>query len=395
MFICIAGKNNIAVNVLEAVLERDFAINDIGIVCNQNEIGKNGWQKSFRLFAEQRGVKEYRLEDLYEKKELVFLSMEFDKIVKPELFFDARLYNIHFSLLPAYKGMYTSAMPILNGESTAGVTFHKIDSGIDTGDIIKQKEFALEKNFTCRDLYLKYIEEGTKLVIECLDDVLNNRVIAVQQPEQGSSYYSKKSIDYGNLRIDLNQTAENISRQIRAYSFREYQMPEIFGKKIIAMRGTNIKSKHKAGTVLMEDEFLFMLSTIDYNIILYVDRFDELMGECEKGNIDKVKEICSVPEHINCCNEKGWTPLIVATYNNRVDIVKYLIMNGANIFCKNHNGTTLLMYAKDVFLRENDNRLFRLLCSLGLDISEKDYKDKSLFDYVTKDVLKMMMEYEI
>ena len=60
----------------------------------------------------------------------------------PKNFLNARLYNIHFSYLPAYKGMFTSALPIKNGEVDSGVTLHKIESGIDTGDIIDQIKFC-------------------------------------------------------------------------------------------------------------------------------------------------------------------------------------------------------------------------------------------------------------
>lgn len=391
MFVCIAGKNNIAVCVLEQVIKRNIDVENIGVVCNQNETGKNGWQKSLRFWAKKYGIREYRLEDLYEKQNLIFLSMEFDKLIKPSKFLDARLYNVHFSLLPAYKGMYTSAIPILNGEKAVGVTFHEIDSGIDTGDIIKQKAFTMNEKYTCRDLYLKYIDEGIRLVTECLDDVLNNRISAEKQPIKGSSYYSKKYIDYENLHIDLKQAADMIDKQIRAYSFREYQMPEVYGKKIIASQILEIKSKQTAGTIIMEDETSMMLATVDYNIVLYFDRFEELLCACECGDLDKVRSICEVREHINCANTNGWTPLIVATYNNRIDIVKYLIMHGANIFCKNSNGTTLLMYAKEAFLREHDNTLFKMFLDLGLDILEKDYNGNSLKDYVSNDVLSMMI----
>ena len=54
--------------------------------------------------------------------------------------------------------MYTSCLPILNGETITGVTLHKIDSGIDTGYIIKQKVFKININDTARDLYLKYLK---------------------------------------------------------------------------------------------------------------------------------------------------------------------------------------------------------------------------------------------
>ena len=74
---------------------------------------------------------------------IFFISLEFDKIINTSLFKTTNLFNIHFSLLPRYKGMYTSILPILNGDKISGVTLHKIDRGIDTGDIIDKCSFRL------------------------------------------------------------------------------------------------------------------------------------------------------------------------------------------------------------------------------------------------------------
>ena len=142
----------------------------------------------------------------------------------------------------------------------------------------------------------------------------------------------------------------------------------------------------------MEDNSSFMIATIDYNIILYFDKFDELLLACETGDMETVIRICSVKEHINCVNKNGWTPLIVAVYNNQIEIVKYLVMNGANIRVKNYNGTNLLMYAKDAYFNYNDITLFKMFYELGLDMEERDYNGKKLLDYVGEEKLKSMME---
>ena len=384
MFICIAGKNNIAVDILEYLLANNDRNYDLGIVCNRNETGVNGWQKSLRYFAQKNDIKEYKLSDVYDIENLIFLSLEFDQIVKPELFKDAELYNIHFSLLPAYKGMYTSSIPILNDEKYVGVTFHKMDRGIDTGDIIKQKKFELGEKTTCRELYLQYIKFGTELVKECLKDVLSGSVHAIPQSAKDSTYYSKSYIDYSNLTIDLCQTARNIQNQIRAFNFREYQLPIVYGKKIIATEITNIKSTQRPGKILFETDKGMMITTIDYNILLYFDRLDELLEACKTGNSNLVYDICTVPEHINAINEKGWSPLIVATYNNQIEIAKFLILKGADIYTTNHNGTTLLMYAKDAFFNHGSIELFKFFKDAGLDIEAKDYFGLTLREYVEK-----------
>lgn len=384
-----AGKNNIAVDVLEYLIRINNGRYELGVVCNKTETGKNSWQKSLRFFSQRFNVPEYHLEDMYMRDDLIFISLEFDKIVNPDLFKDARLYNIHFSLLPSYKGMYTSAIPILNGEEMVGVTFHEIDKGIDTGNIIAQKKIKIDQQDTSRDLYLKYISNGTQLVLSQIENVIQDKVHAYPQEAKGSTYYSKKYIDYSNLKIDLCQTALGIQKQIRAFSFREYQLPVVCVKKIIDSKITDIRSLKKAGTIVEQNENGIMFASVDYNIILYIDRFYELLEACKTGDLDLVKDICSVKKHINECDEHGWTPLMVATYNNQKKVVDYLLINGADIFAVNNNGTNLLMYAKAAYLQYNDIELLKKFFDLGVDIEREDYRGKNLESYLKDDGYKL------
>ena len=112
--IIIAGKNNIAVRAVEYLIQNKF--DDVAVVCNQTDNGVDGWQRSLHNFAFKNNVKIIDLNQAYQISD-VFISLEFDKIVNPKLFKNPSVYNIHFSDLPKYKGMYTSVHPILNGES--------------------------------------------------------------------------------------------------------------------------------------------------------------------------------------------------------------------------------------------------------------------------------------
>ena len=107
------------------------------------------------------------LQTLYEINDLLFISLEYDEIIKPEMFETNELFNIHFSLLPAYKGVYTSIFPILNGEQYTGVTLHKIDSGIDTGAIVDQMKIEIKLTFTSSTL------NSTIPLYRCLLDLRN------------------------------------------------------------------------------------------------------------------------------------------------------------------------------------------------------------------------------
>ena len=380
--VCVAGKNDVAVDVLIYLHEMKEKNFELVVSCNRNEDGQNGWQKSLRFFAQRLGIKEVTLEELYEIPDLVFLSLEYDRIIRPHLFQTEQLYNIHFSALPKYKGMYTSAMPILNDESEGGVTFHRIASGIDTGEIIAQKLFPLEEADTSRDLYLKCIKNGTELVISQLETVLKNACVSKPQPSAHSTYYSKSAIDYSNLMIDINQTAYGIGRQIRAFTFREYQLPVIHGHKIFDYEITTELSTKKAGEVLEETENTIKIATIDYDMVLYKDLFDEILEACKTGDMGFLKGIPNLKKYLEQKNNKGWTPLIIATYNNQKDVVEYLLSLGADVCVKNHNGTNLLMYAKNTYLDHEDETLLKKIYSLGIRPEEKDYMGFDLFYYI-------------
>ena len=380
--VCVAGKNDIAVNVLaylHAMEEKDF---DLVVSCNRNEDGENGWQKSVRFFASKMGIKEVALEDVYEIPDLIFLSLEYDRIIRPHLFASNQLYNIHFSALPKYKGMYTSALPILNDESEGGVTFHRIASGIDTGEIIAQKLFPLEEADTSRDLYLKCIKNGTELVISQLADVLENACVSAPQPAAHSTYYSKAAIDYSNLTIDINNTAYGIGRQLRAFTFREYQLPVVHGHKIFDYQITNQLSTKKSGEILSENESSMTIATIDYDMVLYFDQFEEVLTACKDGDLEFLKTVPGMEKYLEQKNNKGWTAIIIATYNNQKEVVEYLLALGADVRVKNHNGTNLLMYAKNAYLNTGDTELLKRVYALGIKPEEIDYEGLNLYDYI-------------
>ena len=156
MKICIAGKNNIAVWALRYLLHIGICRQDIFILPNASDCGYDTWQYSLLKCAKDENLMVVTLQDIYAMSDLLFISLEFDKLIDIEKFASKNLFNIHFSNLPKYKGAYTSIMPLLYGESETGVTLHKIDSGVDTGDIVDQMTFAIGLQDSARMLYDNY-----------------------------------------------------------------------------------------------------------------------------------------------------------------------------------------------------------------------------------------------
>lgn len=382
MRICIGGKNNIAVDVcrhLITILPKE----SIYAIPNRNDDGEDKYQRSFLKFVNKEGIQVVGLKDVYEWEDLIFFSLEFDRIIRPAKFKSKKLFNIHFSLLPAYKGVYTSALPILHGEEFSGVTFHYMERGIDTGDIIDQVKFRIPEDYKAIDLYLRCIKEGTALVIKNIGNVLIGNIHAVPQSKVGSTYYSTDAINYANLTINFKTTAGQIDCQIRAFSYRPFQLPKVEGEPIFYTRITNDKSIEKPGTVIENNLDYIRVASIDYDILLYKDRLDEVINCCKNNNLDRLVNISHLYRYINE-KEKvhGWTPLIVAAYFNSFEVVKFLVENGANVNSTNNNGTTVIMYAKNGSMSTGGFQTFDYLLENGADPNIKDYMDKDLFDYI-------------
>ena len=100
--ICLAGKNEIAIFVLNLLLER-VDKKKIRVLCNSTDMGFDTWQPSLLKAAKKNDISVISLKDCYDIDNQIFLSMEFDKLIDPKKFSNANLFNVHFSNLPSYK----------------------------------------------------------------------------------------------------------------------------------------------------------------------------------------------------------------------------------------------------------------------------------------------------
>lgn len=84
---CIAGKNDIAVNAVEYLINTlKISKNEITVVINANDNGIDSWQKSLKKFALNNNIKTSTLPEIYSIENILFISLEFDKIIKTKLF---------------------------------------------------------------------------------------------------------------------------------------------------------------------------------------------------------------------------------------------------------------------------------------------------------------------
>ncbi len=322
--LCVAGKNDIAVNIL-GYIRHKYKYYELLAVMNGNESYIDSWQHSAGLYCRCNNIPIVTLDDIYPVKNLVFISVEFDRIIIPSKFASEHLFNLHFSLLPKYKGCNTSIMPILHGESESGVTLHRIRRGIDTGEIIAQRKFAIDFDCTGLDLYRKYIDAGSSLVIEYLDKLINNDFTEEAQNWVNSEYFSRNEINYSNLQLDTGRTAWQIHNQIRAFAFRPYQLLKFRNCGLIGSTITENVSTERPGTILEETETHFLLSTIDYDICVYKDVLNDLLAAVREDDNERAKYLCEFRRIIKETDNNGVSPMSLAQSRNNSEMIRFFM----------------------------------------------------------------------
>jgi methionyl-tRNA formyltransferase len=95
--------------------------------------------------------------------------------------------NIHFSLLPAYRGAAPVQRALINGDTVTGVTVFWLDEGMDTGPVFASREVPVSPDDYAPELFKKTTEAGLELLSECLSGIAAGRVIKTPQPGGATS----------------------------------------------------------------------------------------------------------------------------------------------------------------------------------------------------------------
>jgi methionyl-tRNA formyltransferase len=123
--------------------------------------------------------------------------------------------NLHFSLLPRWRGAAPVQRAIEAGDSVSGVTVFALDEGMDTGPIYLEKRFALDADITSDELLNELADLGVDAVAQTLT-LIEQGVRPHAQSSEGATRAMK--ISKGDAQIDWNQSAEVISQKIRAFT---------------------------------------------------------------------------------------------------------------------------------------------------------------------------------
>ena len=130
--------------------------------------------------------------------------------------FPRGLINVHFSLLPAYRGAAPVQRALLDGLSVTGVTIFQLDEGMDTGPILSAVEVRVEPGEDAGSLTARLAVSGAELLVDTLSAIEAGAIEARPQPEAGVSMAPKVTSPEARLRFD--EPAERIVNAVRAFT---------------------------------------------------------------------------------------------------------------------------------------------------------------------------------
>ncbi len=271
LLVCIAGKNQVAAECLIHAYT-NIGSHKLLFLPSKSDGQFLDWQMSASRIAKILNVDILKtIEEIQNVKDLVFISVEYDRILKVETFQSRFLYNLHFSNLPKFRGVYTSFYPLLYKEISAGVTLHRIDSGIDTGPIIDQLIFRIPPRTRASELYTLYTRYAVELFRKNFELLVSGLTICEQsQNESNMSSFSRGSVDFSLTEIDFLCNSEDAIAKIHALTFPVFQFPTFQGQIIQAAEQFPIQT-------LEPNQFRYITSSavvvgsLDNDILLILD----------------------------------------------------------------------------------------------------------------------------
>ena len=264
MQIAVAATPEVALPTLDALLVSAHDL--VAVITQPDRPAGRGLalkESPVAIWAKSHGITVRKPVDQEELKLAVadvdlVITIGFGVIIKEEVLNIPRygFLNLHFSLLPKWRGAAPVQRAIEAGDLTTGVTVFQLDKGMDTGPIYRQQEIAMPDKATTSSLLQDLAAIGAPVVLDAIKAIEANEIPVIQS-EIGRSRAEKLSKDEG--RIDWQLPATKIERKIRAF----YPAPgawTTFRDEAIKIESaqTNEAKSGQLGELLLEGRELFV-----------------------------------------------------------------------------------------------------------------------------------------
>ena len=160
--------------------------------------------------------------------------------------------NLHYSLLPRWRGAAPVQYAIWNGDQTTGVTTQWMAAKLDAGDVIQQVAVPIENGETADELFPRLNAIGARVLVETFAMLESGK--APRMPQDESAVTLAPQIEKDDARIDWTMSAETIVNTARAWSAWPVAWCEFGGEPLKIYRAQIVDLSGEAGTILQLDK---------------------------------------------------------------------------------------------------------------------------------------------
>ena len=219
----VLAYNDIGCTGIETLLAHGFDI--VGVLTHADDSHETAWFRSVAELAARHGLPVFAPKDpnhplwVAKIRELapdVLFSFYYREMVSDEVLAIPKhgSFNLHGSLLPAYRGRAPANWAILKGETETGVTLHHMITRPDAGDIVGQRRVPITPADDARTLNLKLADAARELLGQTLPLIRAGTAPRIPQDESAASYYGRRTPADGV--IDWRKPAADIVNLVRA-----------------------------------------------------------------------------------------------------------------------------------------------------------------------------------
>lgn len=158
--------------------------------------------------------------------------------------------NLHFSLLPRWRGAAPVQHAIRAGDATTGVTTFVLDEGMDTGPVIARDEVAIGPRESAGELLERLAHLGAPLLVDSLRRLVGGAT-PTPQPAEGATLAPKITPD--DVRIDLTRPAEDVDRLVRSGDPSPGAHCRLRGRRLKVFAAPPVDGDGRPGTVIRND----------------------------------------------------------------------------------------------------------------------------------------------
>ena len=260
----------ISLPIIEAILGSEHTLASV-ITHPDRKVGRgqNVSPNALAEWAESKGIRVAKPADISEiNKHLLdvqpqlVITASYGKLIPPELLHGPRFgwLNLHFSLLPKWRGAAPVQWAILEGDEVSGITIFKLDKGMDTGPIYIQEEIHIGDEASTEELLDLMAQRGGNRILDAVA-MITSAQRPKPQSQSGISLAPKISKEMGA--IDWSKPAVAILRQLRAlaerpgtYSFFRETKVNIHSAKLSPITD----HAHKPGDIWSDGSLLYVMS---------------------------------------------------------------------------------------------------------------------------------------